>query len=125
MLREMLEQYKRVGRWVRAAIYLRKSRAEEHMSLEETLGRHMATLTAYAEKYGFQVNEEDIYKEVVSGESLFARPQMLRLMEAVSVGKYEAVLVVDMQRLGRGGMYDQGFILQSLPDSDRHPGAHL
>lgn len=117
MLREMLEQYKRVGRWVRAAIYLRKSRAEEHMSLEETLGRHMATLTAYAEKYGFQVNEEDIYKEVVSGESLFARPQMLRLMEAVSSGKYEAVLVVDMQRLGRGGMYDQGFILDTFKAS--------
>lgn len=118
MLREMLEQYKRVGRWVRSAIYLRKSRSEEHMSLEETLGRHMATLTAYAEKYGFLVDEEDIYKEVVSGESLFARPQMLRLMEAVSAGKYEAVLVVDMQRLGRGGMYDQGFILDTFKASE-------
>ena len=81
MLREMLEQYKRTGRWVRSAIYLRKSRAEEHMSLEDTLGRHLAALTAYAEKYGFLVEEADIYKEVVSGESLFARPQMLRLLE--------------------------------------------
>lgn len=118
MLREMLEQYKRLGRWVRAAIYLRKSRAEEHMSLEDTLGRHLAALTAYAEKYGFLVEEADIYKEVVSGESLFARPQMLRLMEAVSAGKYEAVLVMDMQRLGRGGMYDQGFILDSFKASE-------
>lgn len=90
MRREQLELYKRIGRWVRAAIYLRKSRAEEHMSLEETLGRHLAALTAYAEKYGFLVEEADIYKEVVSGESLFARPEMLRLMEAVSAGQYEA-----------------------------------
>lgn len=117
MLREMLEQYKRVGRWVRSAIYLRKSRAEEHMSLEAVLNRHLTDLQEYAEKYGFLVDEEDIYKEVVSGESLFSRPQMLRLMEAVSAGKYEAVLVMDMQRLGRGGMYDQGFILDTFKDS--------
>ena len=87
MLREMLEQYKRVGRWVRSAIYLRKFRAEEHMSLESVLNRHLTDLQEYAEKYGFLVDEEDIYKEVVSGESLFSRPQMLRLMEAVSSGK--------------------------------------
>ena len=118
MLREQLELYKRIGRWVRAAIYLRKSRAEEHMSLEETLGRHLAALTAYAEKYGFLVEEADIYKEVVSGESLFARPEMLRLMEAVSAGQYEAVLCMDMQRLGRGGMYDQGFILDTFKGSE-------
>ena len=118
MRREQLDMYKRVGRWVRAAIYLRKSRAEEHMSLEETLGRHLAALTAYAEKYGFMVDEADIYKEVVSGESLFARPEMLRLMEAVSAGEYEAVLCMDMQRLGRGGMYDQGFILDTFKGAE-------
>ena len=118
MRREDLESYRLVKRWVRAAIYLRKSRAEEHMSLDETLGRHMATLTEYAQKYGYLVDEADIYKEVVSGESLFARPEMLRLMEAVSAGKYEAVLCMDMQRLGRGGMYDQGFILDAFKASE-------
>jgi len=114
MRREQLEEYTRLGRWVRSSMYLRKSRAEEHMSLEETLRRHKAALMAYAERYGYQVEPEDIYEEVVSGESLFARPQMLRLMEAVSAGKYEAVLCMDMQRLGRGGMYDQGFILDTF-----------
>lgn len=118
MRREDLESYRLVKRWVRAAIYLRKSRAEEHMSLEETLGRHMAALTEYAQKYGYLVDEADIYKEVVSGESLFARPEMLRLMEAVSAGRYEAVLCMDMQRLGRGGMYDQGFILDTFKGAE-------
>lgn len=118
MRREDLESYRLVKRWVRAAIYLRKSRAEEHMSLDETLGRHMATLTEYAQKYGYLVDEADIYKEVVSGESLFARPEMLRLMEAVSAGRYEAVLCMDMQRLGRGGMYDQGFILDTFKGAE-------
>ena len=118
MRREQLEEYTRQGRWVRSAMYLRKSRAEEHMSLEDTLRRHKAALMAYAERYGYQVEPEDIYEEVVSGESLFARPQMLRLMEAVSAGKYEAVLCMDMQRLGRGGMYDQGFILDTFKASE-------
>lgn len=118
MRREQLDTYKRTGRWVRSAIYLRKSRSEEHMSLEETLSRHLSALTSYAEKYGFLVDEADIYKEVVSGESLFSRPEMLRLMEAVSAGRYEAVLCMDMQRLGRGGMYDQGFILDTFKGSE-------
>ncbi len=51
-------------------------------------------------------------------ESLFACPQMLRLMEAVTAGRYEAVLCMDMQRLGRGGMYDQGFILDTFKESE-------
>lgn len=118
MRREDLESYRLAKRWVRAAIYLRKSRAEEHMSLEETLGRHHKELTEYAQKYGYLIDEADTYKEVVSGESLFARPEMLRLMEAVSAGKYEAVLCMDMQRLGRGGMYDQGFILDTFKASE-------
>ena len=87
------------------------------MSLEETLSRHKTTLIAYAQRYGYLVREEDIYEEVVSGESLFARPQMLRLLEAVSEGRYAAVLCMDMQRLGRGGMYDQGLILDTFKAS--------
>lgn len=118
MRRELLDLYTRQGRWVKSAMYLRKSRAEEHMSLEDTLRRHKASLTAYAERYGYQVDPADIYEEVVSGESLFARPQMLRLMEAVSSGQYEAVLCMDMQRLGRGGMYDQGFILDTFKSTE-------
>lgn len=114
MLRELLDEYKRTGRWVPSAIYLRKSRMEQHLSREETLEKHRAALTAYADRYGYQVDPEDIYEEVVSGESLFTRPQMLRLLEAVTAGRYGAVLCMDMQRLGRGGMYDQGMILDTF-----------
>ena len=52
MTRELLEQMRAEGRLVPAFMYLRKSRAEEHMGLEETLSRHRSTLTAFAEKYG-------------------------------------------------------------------------
>ena len=44
----------------------------------------MELMKKIAEKHGFLIREEDVYEEVVSGESLFSRPQMLRLLEAVS-----------------------------------------
>ena len=116
MTRELLMEYVDSGKFIDAAVYLRKSRAEEHMSLEDTLSRHKSALLAYADRHRYRVI--DIYEEVVSGESLFARPQMLKLMEAVSAGKYHAVLCMDMQRLGRGGMYDQGFILDTFKESE-------
>lgn len=114
MKRATLDEYKRTGRYVHTAMYLRKSREEQGMSKEETLDKHRAALVAYAEKYGYTVQPEDVYEEVVSGESLFSRPRMLALLEAVSNGRYEAVLCMDMQRLGRGGMYDQGLILDTF-----------
>ena len=59
------------------AIYLRKSRAdEEAATIEDTLRRHKETLLAFADKQpNMQIYK--IYEEVVSGDSLYARPQML------------------------------------------------
>ena len=64
MKREQIEEYLRASRLICSAIYLRKSRAEEHMSLEDTLSRHRAALIAYAEKYGYLVDPADIYESV-------------------------------------------------------------
>lgn len=98
------------------AIYLRKSRAEEQENTEETLKRHKAILTNYIEAH--ELNLLDTYEEVVSGESLYARPQMMKLLEKVEQGEYDAVLCMDIDRLGRGGMQDQGVILDTFKFSD-------
>ncbi|HEX3039059.1 MAG TPA: recombinase family protein, partial [Caproiciproducens sp.] len=98
---------------MKAAMYLRKSRAEEITdTVDETLKRHRETLTEFAEKCGIDIT--GIYEEVVSGESLFARPQMLRLLADVENRRYDAVLCMDIDRLGRGAMSDQGVILETL-----------
>ena len=95
------------------AIYLRKSRAEEYSdSLDDTLSRHSKILKEYAEKMNYAV--VDTFEEVVSGESLYARPQMMKLLEHVEAGEYDAVLCMDIDRLGRGGMRDQGIILDAF-----------
>ena len=66
------------------ALYLRKSRSDDpEKSVEETLRRHREILDKYAIENGIDVKPEDIYEEVVSGESLYSRPEMLRLLESV------------------------------------------
>lgn len=98
------------------AIYLRKSRAEEaSQPLEDTLRLHRKLLTEFAHKNGLTI--QAAYEEVVSGESLFARPQMLRLLQDVQAGLYQGVLCMDLDRLGRGGMQDQGVILDTFKNS--------
>lgn len=98
--------------------YLRKSRMDDpHEPLEETLRRHREILKKFAVEHNIPIAEKDIYEEVVSGDSLYARPQMLRLLEDVATGKFDGILCMDIQRLGRGSMSDQGIILEAFKSS--------
>ena len=99
-----------------AAAYLRKSRMEEGLATDEVLEKHRKTLRDYAAAHGIHILAE--YPEVVSGESLYARPQMLRLLQDVEDGRYDAVLCMDLDRLSRGRMKDQGIILDAFKDSN-------
>lgn len=95
------------------AIYLRKSRAEELSdTVDETLKKHKDTLLDFAQKQSLNIIE--IYEEVVSGENLYTRTQMLRLLTNVELGTYDAVLCMDIDRLGRGAMSQQGIILETF-----------
>ncbi len=98
-----------------AAVYLRKSRAEEGMETDEILHKHRQWLIECAERHGLDIVA--YFPEVVSGESLYARPQMLRMLEAVEAGAYDTVLCMDLDRLSRGRMKDQGIILDAFRDS--------
>lgn len=99
-----------------ADIYLRKSRMEEDSDLDETLRRHKDTLYSLADAKGVNVGE--VFKEVVSGESIYARPEMTRLLDKVRSGRVRAVLCMDIDRLGRGDMEDQGVILKTFRDNE-------
>ena len=99
-----------------AGLYLRKSRMEEGLDTDEVLARHQKALLDYARDHGIHIIET--YPEVVSGESLYARPQMLRLLQDVEDGRYDCVLCMDLDRLSRGRMKDQGIILDAFKDSD-------
>lgn len=96
-------------------MYLRKSRAEEGQSTDEVLAKHRSALEELADKLGLVV--DGIYEEVVSGEKLYARPQMLALLERIRSGDVDAVLCMDIDRLGRGGMADQGTIFDAFREA--------
>ena len=93
------------------AIYLRKSRADLESEANgelETLAKHERQLKELASKLNLNVTKE--YKEVVSGETISARPQMQELLRDVQNGLYEGVLVMDIERLARGDTIDQGLV---------------
>lgn len=93
--------------------YLRKSRFDRdyaELSVEETLKRHEAILDKLAADRGYPVVKT--YYEVVSGESIAARPEIQKLLEEVGAGLYAGVLVVDLERLARGNGADQAYISQ-------------
>ncbi|MCI9121602.1 MAG: recombinase family protein [Oscillibacter sp.] len=93
--------------------YLRKSRFDRdyaELSIEETLKRHEAILDKLAGDRGYHIAKT--YYEVVSGESIAARPEIQKMLEEVSLGIYAGVLVVDVERLARGNGADQAYIGQ-------------
>lgn len=102
----------------KVCIYLRKSRADleaEERGEGETLAKHKKALLKVAKQQN--LNIVNIREEIASGESLMNRPQMLELLKEVEEKLYDAVLVMDMDRLGRGNMKEQGLILETFQES--------
>lgn len=100
-------------------IYLRKSRKDvalEKGSDCDTLTRHKNTLIELAHKQLLPI--EEIYEEVVSGDSIAARPQMQRLLNDVAEGKWNGVLVMEIERLARGDTSDQGIVAKTFTYSN-------
>ena len=101
------------------AIYLRKSRKDmelEAMGQGETLARHRSALTELAERQGLHIAK--VYEEMVSGESIAARPQMQELLDEVCAGVYAGVLVMEIERLARGNTKDQGEVAEAFAMSN-------
>ena len=95
--------------------YLRKSRRDEEMEAlgqGETLTRHERALSDLAARLGIAIGHT--YREIVSGDTIAERPQVRQLLEDVSAGMWDGVLVMDVDRLGRGDSIDQGIIMQTF-----------
>lgn len=97
------------------AAYLRKSR--EDLTLEkssgiDTLQRHRDIIKRTAEYMNIKIDKW--YEEVVSGETIEARPKVQEMLLEVEQGHFEAVLVVDVDRLARGDTADQSRISKAF-----------
>lgn len=97
------------------SLYLRKSRAEELTDTsEEVLSKHKQILLHLAKEKDYTIL--NIYLEVKSGESLSARPEMLKMLKEIS--RNDAILCMDIDRLGRGSQQDSGLILDTFKDNN-------
>lgn len=100
------------------ALYLRKSRADldaEARGEGETLAKHKRILLAHAKR--LKINITHIYQEIVSGDRISDRPEVMKLLNDVEDGKWTGVLVVEVERLARGDTIDQGVVAQAFKRS--------
>lgn len=97
-------------------MYLRKSRADDPSeTVEEVLARHELMLQNYAiKKFGDRIPSDNIYREVVSGETIQDRPQIQEVLKRMESASILGVLVVDVQRLTRGDLIDCGMIINAF-----------
>ena len=103
----------------KVCIYLRKSRADVETDKKDnidTLKRHKKVLLEYAEKNKLQVTK--IFSEIVSGESISARPEMQKLLSEIEKGLWDGVLVMEIERLARGDTIDQGILARYFKFSE-------
>lgn len=97
-------------------MYLRKSRADNpNESVEEVLEKHETILQELAERdLGGRIPEHCIFREIVSGETISERPEMMRVLSMIENPVVKGVLVVEPQRLSRGDLEDCGKVVNSF-----------
>lgn len=100
--------------------YLRKSRADmdaEARGEGETLARHQKAMEELAARMHLDLPAGNFFREIVSGETIAARPVMQELLRQVEAGLWDGVFVVEVERLARGDTMDQGQVAKSFQQS--------
>ncbi|WHX99297.1 recombinase family protein [Neobacillus sp. DY30] len=92
------------------AIYLRLSRDEENRGIDEMLASHRHTLTELCKqnKWSFET-----FEEIASSKTIEKRQKMVELLERIKDYHYDAVVVMDIDRLSRNE-YDSSDIKKEL-----------
>lgn len=99
----------------KVCIYSRKSRLEEEIERktgQDTLATHRKDLLKFAKNNNLNIVK--MHEELESGDSIIHRPRMIELLKEIDAGMYNAVLCMDIDRLGRGDMQDQGLIINTF-----------
>ena len=99
----------------KGAMFLRKSRADEEkerLGQYETLAKHERDLRELSERLKMPV--DDVYRELESGNDLAHRDDFKLLMERVERREYAYVMVHAIDRLSRGDLMENGWILSTF-----------
>jgi site-specific DNA recombinase len=96
------------------AVYLRRSRDEEGKGIDEVLKVHEATLKDLCKQNKWSY---ELYREIASSSSIEGRPEMTKLLERIKEYRYDAVVVMDIDRLSRNE-YDASDIKRVLHETE-------
>lgn len=93
-------------------MYLRKSRSDDpSLTVEQVLHNHETILNDWqSEHLSGKIPEENIYREVVSGETINSRPEFKKILQRIESRQIKAVLVVECERIGRPDLEEIGRI---------------
>ena len=98
--------------------YLRKSQTDDPLlTVEEVLQKHEALLSDWVETNqpdGGPVPEENIFRELGSGETVAARPRLRELLRKIESPKIKALMITEPSRLSRGDLEDIGYLVKML-----------
>ncbi len=97
-------------------LYLRKSRQDDpNETVEEVLAKHEIQLQEWAEReIGCRISEENIYREIVSGESIQAREEIKKVLARIEDPNVAGVICMEPSRLSRGDLADCSKIIDSF-----------
>lgn len=97
-------------------LYLRKSRQDDpNETVEEVLAKHEIQLQEFAEReFGGRIPEENIYREIASGESIVAREEIKKVLARIEDPNIKSVIVIEPARLSRGDLGDCDKIIKSF-----------
>ncbi len=96
--------------------YLRKSRQDEERERktgEDTLHEQKQLMDRVLEAYGVPYDQKP---EIGSGDKISSRPVFQSIIEDLRAGKYDAIAVKEISRMGRGSYTDMGIIYDLLVD---------
>ncbi|TXR66897.1 recombinase family protein [Bacillus sp. AR18-7] len=92
------------------AVYLRLSRDEENLGIKQVLDNHRQTLISLCNENNWSF---EVFEEVASSRTIILREEMVKLLERITQGYFDAVVVMDIDRLSRNE-YDASDIKRIL-----------
>ena len=97
-------------------MYLRKSRTDDPaLTVSETVAKHEQMLDEWCiRNLGTLIPEQNRFREIVSGETIEARPEIKKVLHMIENPRYKAILIVEPQRLSRGDLEDIGKLSKLL-----------
>ena len=81
-------------------VRVRRTKDDREREVKRSLDTQEAEGRAYAERMGYHVADEHVYREIYTSQAFWERPKLALLREAIVAGRVDVVLCLKTERLG-------------------------